>query len=269
MVSGAGLAASGLMMQTLFRNPLAGPSVLGITSGSSLAMALMVMAGVPILSGLSSVLVAFVGAGVILLLILLADMRTRNSITLLIIGLMIGYLCSALISVIELASDADKLKGFVIWGLGSFDGVSLVDLKILLPIAGIGLLFAMFLSHSLNGLLLGTEHARSLGMNVHLYKRMILLCTGVLAALITAYVGPIAFLGLAVPHVTRAFFRTSDHRLLMPAVMLTGALLALGCDLIRHIPEERTIPLNAVTSMIGAPVILWILVKGRQWFGAS
>jgi len=266
ILSGAALSSCGLMMQTLFRNPLAGPSVLGITSGSSLAVAFTVMVGGAALGGFGVVFLAFAGAMGVLMLILLADRRTGNAVTLLIVGLMLSYLCSSLVSIIQLHSSATAVKDFVLWGFGSFDGVTLIDLRVLLPTVVAGLVCAFLLSHGLNGLLLGEEHARSLGLNVVRHKRMVLLCTGVLTALVTAYAGPIAFLGLAVPHVARALFKTSDHRILMPAVILIGACLALLCDLIRHLPAQGSIPLNAVTSMIGAPVVLWIMIKGRNWF---
>jgi iron complex transport system permease protein len=270
MLSGAGLASSGLMLQTLFRNPLAGPSVLGITSGSSLAIALITMVGGIGIGVVAPPLAAFVGAMLVLLLIILADLRARNSVTLLIVGLMIGYLCSALVSVVEANSAAEGVRRFVIWGMGSFDGVTNSDLLVLAPIVLLSLVTAILMAQNLNGLLLGEEHARSMGLNVNRNKQAVILVTGILASVITAYVGPVAFLGLAVPHVARGMFHTADHRILFPATILLGVAIAFACDIIVHAGFTGTaLPLNAVTSLFGAPVVLWIILKGKNWYNLS
>lgn len=268
-IAGGGLAIAGLMMQTLFRNPLAGPSVLGITSGSSLAIALYSMLGGVGMQWGGPVVSAFIGAIVVLFIILLAEMRTRNAITLLIVGLMVGYLCSSVVSIIEANSAAEGIRRFVIWGMGSFDGAMIGDIPIILFIVIPCLVVVAVMSNSLNALLLGEENARAVGLNIVLVKRAIIFLAGALTAVITAFAGPIAFLGLAVPHIARGVFRTADHRILLPATLLIGCSVALICDMIVHADLfENGLPLNAVTSMFGAPVVLWILFKGRNWYAA-
>ena len=269
--SGAGLAACGLLMQTLFRNPLAGPSVLGISSGASLGVALLMLSApalvlLPVSRDAALVLGALLGSMGALVVILLADRRVGDGITVLIIGLMVGYLCSALISVLQMASPAAALKGFVIWGMGSFAGVPPTRLPWLLGPVLLGIGVALLLVKPLNALLLGEEEAASLGVPVPAIRRRIMWVTGILAGTITAFCGPIAFLGLATPHVARGLFRTSDHARLMPATMLCGMVLALFCDLIARLPgAQATIPLNAVTSLLGAPVVAWVLLSGKRW----
>jgi iron complex transport system permease protein len=269
--AGAGLAASGLIMQTLFRNPLAGPSVLGISSGASLGVALVMLAQplwtlLPIPHDLLAVVASLAGAITVLLLIVLADRRVGDGVTLLIIGLMVGYLCSAVISVLQSASVAQALKSYVLWNMGSFAGVTLDRAWWLVVPVLLGLVIAIALIKPLNALLLGDDYARSMGTNVRSIRRTAIWTTGLLAGAITAFCGPIAFIGLATPHVARAFVRTSDHRVLMPASLLLGCALALGCDLIvRASGTEAPLPLNAITSMLGAPVVLWVLLSGKHW----
>lgn len=269
--AGAGLAASGLIMQTLFRNPLAGPSVLGISSGASLGVALVMLASplwsfVPVPRDLLVLAASLAGAIAVLVLIVLADRRVGDGTTLLIIGLMVGYLCSAVVSVLQGASAAGALKGYVLWGMGSFAGVGMGRMIwLVLPVC-LGLIGALALMKPLDALLLGEEYARSIGLHVESSRRRAIWITGVLAGTITAFCGPVAFLGLATPHVARAFLRTAGHRLLMPGSMLLGAALALGCDLVvRSAGTAAMIPLNAVTSLLGAPVVLWVLMSGRNW----
>jgi iron complex transport system permease protein len=274
-VAGAGLAACGLLMQTLFRNPLAGPSVLGISSGASLGVALLVLAQpvwgfLPISRDAMLVGASLTGAMGVLFVILLADRRVGDGITLLIIGLMVGYLCSALISVLQVASPAAALKGFVLWGMGSFAGVGTDRLPWLVVPALLGIAASLLLVKPLNALLLGEDQAATLGVPVQRTRRNIMWVTGILAGTITAFCGPIAFLGLATPHVARGLFRTSDHARLMPATMLCGAVLALLCDLIARLPGlGASIPLNAVTSLLGAPVVAWVLLSGKRWARAA
>ncbi len=269
-LAGAGLAASGLIMQTLFRNPLAGPSVLGISSGSSLGVALVMLAAplwsaVPVPRDLLVLLASLTGAVAVLLIIVLSDRRVGDGVTLLIIGLMIGYLCSAITSVLQSASMADALKGYVLWGMGSFSGVELARSGWLAAPVLVGLTLALMLIKPLNALLLGEDYARSLGVNVRRTHRIAIWTTGLLAGSITAFCGPVAFLGLATPHVARLFIRTSDHRTLLPASIVLGAALALGCDLlVRTGAPGRLVPLNAITSLLGAPVVLWVLLRGRD-----
>jgi iron complex transport system permease protein len=271
LVAGCGLAASGLLMQTLFRNPLAGPSVLGISSGASLGVAVIMLlhpvwSWLPLPQDATMIIAALGGAMAVLVLIMLADRRVGDGITLLIIGLMIGYLCSALISVLQVASPSAALKGFVLWGMGSFAGVGMQRLAWLVVPVVVGLAGAIALIKPLNALLLGEDYAATMGVKVPRTRRNIMWITGILAGTITAFCGPIAFLGLATPHVARGLFKTSDHARLMPATILCGGVLALFCDLIVRLPGMgASIPLNAVTSLLGAPVVAWVLLSGRQW----
>lgn len=271
LVAGMGLAVSGILMQTLFRNPLAGPSVLGISSGASLGVALVMLVQplwsvLPIPRDLWLVLAAFMGGMGVLLLVLLADRRMGNAVSLLIIGLMIGHLCSALISVLQAAGSATALKGYVLWGMGSFSGVGSDRLFWLLVPVCSGVLGAFLLVKPLNALLLGPDQAATLGVSVHRSRRMIMIITGLLAGTVTAFCGPIAFLGLVTPHIARALFRTSDHHRLVPATALIGGALALFCEVLARLPlANGALPLNAVTSLLGAPVVVWILVGAQRW----
>ncbi|MBL0043236.1 MAG: iron ABC transporter permease [Flavobacteriales bacterium] len=269
--AGAGLAASGLLMQTLFRNPLAGPSVLGISSGASLGVALVMLSQplwilLPIPRDLFVILASLAGAIAVLFLIVLADKRVGDGVTLLIIGLMVGYLCSAVISVLQSASAAQALKSYVLWGMGSFAAVDPRRIGWLVVPVMLGVVGSIALIKPLNALLLGDDYARSMGVPVDRTRRIAIWTTGLLAGTITAFCGPIAFLGLATPHVARMFVRTNDHAVLMPASILLGAVLALGCDLIvRASGTDVALPLNAVTSLLGAPVVLWVLLSGKHW----
>lgn len=271
-IAGAGLAASGLLMQTTFHNPLAGPGVLGLTGGAAVGVALVMLASplwqaLPVSRDLLAMAAALAGAMAVLLLITVADRRVGDGVTLLILGLMLGYLCSALISVLQAASEAGALKGFVLWGMGSFGTMELNRLPWLLVPVAAGLLLALTLVKPMNALLIGEEHAASMGVDVGRVRRTSIWVTGLLAGTITACCGPVAFLGLAVPHVARAFLRTADHRLLMPGTILLGATLALACDLVVRMPwAGGMLPLNAVTSWLGAPVVLWVLLSGKNWF---
>lgn len=271
IVAGAGLAAAGLLMQTIFHNPLAGPGVLGLTGGASLGVAMVVLArplwaGLPLPQDLLVTLAAMGGAMAVLLFILLADRRVGDGVTLLIFGLMVGYLCNALVSVLQAGSEAGALKGFVLWGLGSFAGMDLSRLPWLMVPVAIGLLLALTLVKPLNALLIGEDHARSMGVDVERVRRRAIWTAGLLAGTVTAFCGPVAFLGLAVPHVGRALLRSTDHRLLMPGSILLGAALALGCDLVvRSGWTGAVLPLNAVTSLLGVPVVIWVLLRGGKW----
>lgn len=269
--AGAGSAASGALMQTLFRNPLAGPSVLGISSGASLGVAVVLLlqplwAFAPGIGDLALILAAAAGGIGVLLLMLLADRRLGDTATLLIVGLMVGYLCSAAISVMELGSRAGPVKGFVHWGMGSFAGVSLQRLPwLLLPVLA-ALVISFLLVKPLNALLLGPDAASTLGTDVPKARRNIMWTAGLLASIITAFCGPIAFLGLATPHLARALVRTGDHARLLPASVVLGGALAMACDLIVRLPgSDGVLPLNAVTSLIGGPVVLWVLLRREQW----
>jgi iron complex transport system permease protein len=270
LVAGGALSASGLLMQTLFRNPLAGPSVLGITSGSSLGVAVVMLASplwiaiVP--ADVVVVIAAFLGALAMLVLILLADRRVGDGITLLIVGLMVGYFCSALVNVLQMASAAVALKSYVLWGMGSFAQVANARLGWLVVPCLVGISASFALVKPLDALLLGETYAATLGVSVHRMRRMTILVTALLAGTVTAFCGPIAFLGLATPHVARALIRSSAHGSLLPATVLTGASLGLLCDVVvRWAGADHALPLNAVTSLLGVPVVLWVLWKGQRW----
>lgn len=270
LLAGSGLAVSGLLMQTLFRNPLAGPSVLGISSGASLGVALIMLAQplwalLPIPADATLITAALAGAMGVLVLILFADRRVGDGITLLIVGLLIGYLCSAVISVLQVASPAAALKGYVLWGMGSFAGVDQHRLWWLALPVMTGLGFALASIKPLNALLLGEDYATTLGVSVRPARRRLMWVTGILAGTITAFCGPIAFLGMVTPHVARGLLRTSDHARLLPATLLCGGAMALGCDLIARSVAGSAIPLNAVTSLLGVPVVAWVLFSGKRW----
>ncbi|WP_017730538.1 FecCD family ABC transporter permease [Nafulsella turpanensis] len=271
LLAGSALACSGLQMQTLFRNPLAGPFVLGISSGASLGVALVVMAG-SLLGGwlLADVqgliiLAATIGSASVLLLVVLVSMKVRDGMTLLIIGLMFGSLASAVVSILQFFSEAEQIQAYLIWTFGSLGGTTREELRLLLPIVLAGLLLAQFLAKPLNALLLGERYAESMGVSLKKSRFLIILSTSLLAGSVTAYCGPIAFVGLAVPHLSRLLFPTADHRKLLPAVMFGGAILLLACDILAQLPgSEKVLPINAVTSLLGAPVVIWLIVRRRN-----
>lgn len=275
IVAGAGLAVSGLQMQTVFRNPLAGPSVLGISNGSALGVAFVVLlsgrlGGVALsrlgyLGDAAMSIAAIVGALAVMMLIVWISQRVRGNVTLLIIGVMIGYLATAIIGVLKFLSPEEDVKAFVVWGLGSFSRVSGDEMVLFVVLMAILLPLSFLLVKSMNLLLLGDRYAANLGLNIRRARLLVILCSGVLVAIVTAYCGPIMFIGLAVPHLARALFRTSDHRVLIPATMLCGAALALVCNLIARMPGfEGALPVNSVTALVGAPVIAAVLFRRRK-----
>lgn len=269
-MAGAGLAVSGLQMQTVFRNPLAGPSVLGISNGASLGVAFVVLlsgslGGVALsrlgyLGDVAMSVGAIVGALAIMLLILYVAQKVKGDVTLLIIGVMIGYLANAVIGVLKFFSNEEDIKAYVVWGLGSFARVSGDQMVLFVVLMLILLPLSMLLVKPMNLLLLGDDYARNLGLDVQRQRMLVIASSGILVAIVTAYCGPIMFIGLAVPHLCRALLRTSDHRLLMPATALVGASLALVCNLIARMPGfEGALPVNSVTALVGAPVIAYVL----------
>lgn len=275
IVAGAGLAVSGLQMQTVFRNPLAGPSVLGISNGSALGVAFVVLlsgqlGGVALsrlgyLGDVAISVAAIVGALAVLLLIVWIAQRVKGNVTLLIIGVMLGYLATAIIGVLKFLSPEEDVKAFVVWGLGSFSRVSGDQMVLFVVLMSLLLPLSFLLVKPMNMLLLGDRYAANLGLHVQRARMQIIVCSGVLVAIVTAYCGPIMFIGLAVPHLTRALFRTSDHRLLMPATALCGAALALVCNFIARMPGfEGALPVNSVTALVGAPVIAVVLFRRRK-----
>lgn len=274
MVAGAGLAISGLQMQTVFRNPLAGPSVLGISNGASLGVAFVVLATGSIsgvaLSSLGVVgnaaisLAAIIGAMSVMTLIVYVSQKVHGNATLLIIGVMIGYVATAIIGVLKYFSNEEDIRAYVVWGLGSFSRVSGNQMELFVVLMLILIPLSMLTVKTLNILLLGEQYARNLGLNIRRARLVVIGCSSILVAIVTAYCGPIMFLGLAVPHLCRAIWRTSDHRVLMPATMLTGTALALICNLIARMPGfEGALPINSVTALIGAPVVAMVLFRRK------
>ncbi|MDC7999056.1 FecCD family ABC transporter permease [Gilvibacter sediminis] len=273
LMVGSGLAIAGLMMQTLFRNPLAGPFVLGISSGASLGVALLVL-GAGIFGGSLAtmafkswgiVAAASLGSFLVLLAVLTVTTRIKDTMAILIIGLMFGSLTAAVVAVMAFFSPAEDLQRYVFWSFGSLGGNSWGSVGVLGLCFAIGIVMSLFNIKALNALLLGPDYAQSIGVQLKRATLWIILATCILAGAITAFAGPIAFIGLAVPHLTRLFLNTSDHRVLVPAVALTGGILMLICDVIAQLPySEFTLPINAVTSLFGAPVVIWLLVRKRK-----
>ncbi len=266
-LAGAALAVSGLQMQTLFRNPLAGPFVLGISSGASLGVALVVLsagAGGATLSGWSGNLghvVAGIGGASAVLVIVLLTARRVPTLTLLILGVLFGYAASAMVSILLRFSSAESVQSYVIWTLGEFSGVSWSQLTLLAPLLVVGLGIAGASVKPLNALLLGEAYARSMGVSVGRVRIWLIASTALLAGAVTAFCGPIGFLGIAVPHLARSLFQSSDHRVLMPRVILLGAILALVADLLAQVPgSSQVLPLNAITALLGTPVVIWVIV---------
>ena len=275
LVAGSGLAVSGLQMQTIFRNPLAGPSVLGISSGASLGVAFVVLLSgslggmalsrMGLMGEVALTVAAIAGALSVMALIVYVSQKVHGNVTLLIIGVMIGYVANAVIGVLKFFSVEEDIRAYVIWGLGSFARVSGNQVMVFVCIMLILLPLSFLLIKTLNLLLLGDAYARNLGLNIKKARLQVIACSGVLVAIVTAYCGPITFLGLAVPHLCRGIFRTSDHRVLMPASMLAGAALALLCNLVARMPGfEGALPVNSVTSLVGAPVVVSVLFKKRR-----
>ena len=274
-MAGAGLAISGLQMQTVFHNPLAGPSVLGVSSGASLGVAFVVLLSGAIgnvalsrmgyLGDTALSIAAIIGSLSVMGLIVWISQRVKGNVTLLIIGVMIGYLASAIIGILKFFSPEEDVKAFVVWGLGSFSRVSGDQMVLFVVIMAILIPLSMLLIKTLNLMLLGDEYAKNLGLDINRARTLIILSAGILIAIVTAYCGPIMFIGLAVPHLCRAVFRSSNHRILMPGTMLMGAALALVCNLLARMPGfEGVLPVNSVTALIGAPVIAVVLFRRRN-----
>jgi iron complex transport system permease protein len=270
ILAGMALSVSGLQMQTIFRNPLAGPYVLGISSGASLGVAILVLGVWPAFTGIMphvpgnwAVLVAAaLGAAAVLFLILLVSARVNDIMTILILGLLFGGAVSAIVNILQYFSDEYSLRTFVLWNMGSLSGVTHAQLNVLAPAIIAGLVIAMLTGKVLNALLLGETYAKTLGVNISLSRFLIFLSTSILAGGITAFCGPIGFIGIAVPHLARMLFKTSNHHLLMPATMLLGAIVMLVSDMICQLPgTDIVLPVNSVTALLGIPVVIWVLLK--------
>lgn len=275
VMAGAGLGVSGLLMQTVFRNPLAGPSVLGISSGASLGVAFVVLlsgsiGGVAlsklgVIGEVTITVSAIIGALLIMALIAFVARKVHGNVTLLIMGVMIGYIANAVIGVLKFFSAEEDIRAYVIWGLGSFARVSGGQTSIFIIMMLVLLPLSFLLIKTLNLLLLGDSYAKNLGLDIKKARLVVISCSGVIVAIVTAYCGPIVFLGLAVPHLCKGIFHTSDHGVILPASLLAGASLALLCNLIARLPGfEGALPVNSVTALVGAPVVMWVLFNKRK-----
>jgi iron complex transport system permease protein len=272
---GSGLSICGLLMQTLFRNPLAGPFVLGISSGASLGVALLIL-GSSVFGGFfltnsisnwSLAIAASLGAFLVLSAVIIAANRVRNTMSILIIGVMFGSLTSAVISVLAYFSEAAKIQQYLFWSFGSLGNLTWTELSVFVCIYLIGILAVFSIIKPLNSFLLGENYAKSLGINIKKSRNIVLVITSLLTGVITAFSGPIAFIGLAVPHISKMLFSTSNHKILVPASAIIGGIVLLICDSIAQLPtSEFTLPINAITSLFGAPIVIWLLIRKKKIF---
>lgn len=276
LAAGSALGVAGLQLQTLFRNTLADPYILGVSSGASLGVALVVLAGGAAGAGFSTagasrggeVIAAALGAAAMLTLVLMLSRWTRSAATLLLIGVMIGAASTALVSLALVYSDPQRVQQYLLWGLGSFAGTGWADLRLLLPLVAVGLITAAMTIRPLNALLLGESYAATMGIHVHRARVITVASASLLAGVTTAFCGPIAFLGLVVPHVARIAVGTSDHRVVLPTVVLLGAAAALACGIVSQVPDsDLVIPINAVTALVGAPIVITVLLRARRGSG--
>ena len=270
MLCGASLAVCGLMLQTAFRNPLAGPDVFGISSGAGLGVAIvMLFLGGSVsttlftVSGFLAILTsAFIGAIVVTMIILFLSTMVKNSVLLLIVGLMVGYVSSSAVALLNFFASEEGVKSYMVWGMGNFGGVSMDHMLLFALLCLVGIIASIFLIKPLNIMLLGTQYAESLGINIRHIRNLLLVTVGLLTAVTTAFCGPVSFLGLAIPHMTRLLLHTENHQILLPCTILCGAVIALLCNLICYLlGDGGIIPLNAVTPLLGAPIIIYVIVK--------
>jgi iron complex transport system permease protein len=273
ILAGSALSVSGLQMQTIFRNPLAGPYVLGISAGASLGVALVILSlssvvafnYVDILGNWTLVLVAWIGAGIVLLLIFMVSLRVKDIMTILILGILLGSATSSIVSILQYFSDESMLKTYVIWTMGSLGGVTRTQLSVLAPAIGIGIIMVLASGKMLNALLLGENYAKSLGMNIRNARLLVFLSTSILAGSITAFCGPIGFIGIAVPHISKMIFKTADHRILIWGCILVGSIIMIFSDIISQLPGYQTVlPINSVTALIGIPIVLYLIIKNQR-----
>ncbi len=268
LLCGGMLAVSGLLLQVYFRNPVVGPFILGISSGATLMVSLVMLTGITmqlhIVNQFTNTIAAIGGAYAVMAIIVAISSRVKNGITLLIVGLMVGYLCHAVTSVLTAFAEKQQVKGFVLWQLGSFSGFKWSEIYLLILAGGSVLVLVYFLSKPLNGILLGEEYALSMGINIRIFRMTILFCACALSGMVTALAGPVAFIGLAVPHMARMIFSTSDNRILIPGSLLLGAVVAGGCDYFaRTLLAPVELPLSSVTAFFGAPIVISLLMKKR------
>lgn len=274
LLAGMALSVSGLQMQTLFRNPMAGPYVLGISSGASLGVAFVILG---FSASFTSVIfenignwglaaASWAGAGLIMIIILYISVRVKDILTVLILGIMLSAGISAIVSIMQYFSSETMLKSYVIWTMGSLGNLSEGQLRVMFASVAAGLLLSLISIKMLNALLLGETYAGTLGLNLRIARITVLTATSILAGTVTAFCGPIGFIGIAVPHIARLFFKTSDHRILIPAVILTGGVVMLSSDIISQLPgSDKVLPVNAVTSLAGIPVVIWVILKNRKY----
>lgn len=273
---GASLAVSGLMLQTYFRNPLAGPSVLGISNGASLGVAIVMLAlggtlgaagemgtGLKLTGSVLVIIAAFAGAVIVTMLYLVVTRFIKSNLIILILGIMVGYMTSSVVTLLNFFATVENVHSFVSWGMGSFSNVTTSQLPLLCGTSLIGIIIALALTKSFNMLLLGENYASNLGANLGRIRSMVLISTGILTAVTTAFCGPVSFIGLAVPHIARLLINSEDHRVLLPATLMSGAAIAMLCNIISVLPQQMIIPLNAVTPLFGAPVIIYIILKRK------
>ncbi len=273
VIAGSALSVSGLQMQTIFRNPLAGPYVLGISSGASLGIAVIILGfgsilpvqQINVLGNWVQIMAAWAGSALVLVLILFVSVRVRDIMTILILGILFGSAASAVVSILQYFSQQTMLKSFVIWSMGSLGSLSDNQLRILVPSIATGLILAFLTSKPLNALLMGENYARSMGVNIRLSRVVVFISTSILAGSITAFCGPIGFIGIAVPHLVRNIFKTADHRILIPGCILLGAIVLLVSDILAQAPGQNIIlPVNSVTALLGIPIVIWLVIKNRK-----
>lgn len=266
IISGIALSLSGLMMQTIFRNPLAGPYVLGISGGAGLGVAIVVLSSSFILvSSWSMILSAWIGSGLVLLLIFYASLKVKDIMTLLVFGVLLGAAISSIIGILQYFSEASQLKSFVLWTFGNLEAVTKDQLFVLTISVFVGIVLSFLMIKSLNGMLLGEEYAKTMGINIKLTRILIFSATGLLTGTITAFCGPIGFIGVAVPHLVRNIYKTNDHKILIPATMLFGSIVMLISDIISQVPgTDYKMPINSVTALFGIPIIIWLIIRNRR-----
>lgn len=273
LFAGFALSVSGLQMQTIFKNPLAGPYVLGISAGASLGVAIVVMGissfavvnQMGILGHWVIVVAAWIGAGLILFLILIVSVRVKDIMTILILGIMFGSATAAIVNILQYFSNESMLKAFVVWTMGSLGGVSVTQLKVLIPGIVLGLMISFLSIKILNAMLVGENYAKSMGLNIHLSRFLIFFSTSLLAGSITAFCGPIGFIGIAVPHVARLIFKTANHNVLLPGTLILGGIVLLFSDIISQLPgKENTLPINSITALVGIPIVIWIIIRNKK-----
>lgn len=272
LIAGSALSVAGLLMQTLFRNPLAGPDVLGISSGAGLGVALLTLLNGTVihqiiapLGSMAQVIAAIAGASLTLLLVLAVSVKIKDTVTILVLGMIFGYVAGSAITILQSFANPDALKVFVTWTFGSLGAITWNKMPLFVILTVIGICITFLMQKTLNSLLLGNSYASSIGLNIKRTQLVVITITSVITGTVTAYTGPIAFIGVAMPHFARALFGTVNHKTIIPATILTGSILMLVCDIVSQLPvSNRTLPINAVTAIFGAPMIVWIILKRKK-----